>query len=262
MPSFQLLSACVFSVGVSLLTGPAQAFDMERDTWLLPSDKAVDTRAKYNPLEFSRVKATGNDLEPEFAGDEQLALIEAAEQGDRARVETLLQVGFNPNGIAGQWGMSALNHAVQRGDVEIVRVLLDAGADPDLKAAGHQPLVLASLHGHARIAELLLQAGANPDLKSSDGNTPLIAAASMNRIPVIRVLMRAHPDYALFNLEGRTALSLAAFENFEEAVRVMLEAGVDVNVQDKNKGTALDATSDSDNKRIQKLLVDFGATTL
>ena len=42
----------------------------------------------------------------------------------------------------------------------------------------------------------------------------------------------------------------------------MLDMGVDVNVQDKNKGTALDSTTFNDNKRIQKLLVDRGATSL
>lgn len=253
LPTYGLLFA---------LASPAHAFDPERDVWLLPESVTEPQRRQYDPLEFARIRATGNDLEPEYAVSEQRALIEAVAAGDRTQVETLLQQGVNPNGVPDPWGSSALLHGVMRGDVELVRLLLDAGADPDLKSAGFTPLGQAALRGHARIAELLLQAGANPDIKSNDGNTPLIAAASMNRVVVIRVLMRAHPDFTLFNSEGRTALSLAAFENFEDAVRVMLEAGVDANVQDKNKGTALDSTTESDNKRIQKLLVDFGATTL
>ena len=244
------------------LVSPAFAFDPERDTWLLPELVTEAQRRQYDPLEFARIRATGNDLEPEYAVQEQRALIDAVAAGDRTQVEALLQKGVNPNGIPELWGRSALLQGVMRGDVELVRLLLDAGADPDLKSAGFTPLGQAALRGHARIAELLLKAGANPDIKSNDGNTPLIAAASMNRVAVIQVLMRARPDFTLFNSEGRTALSLAAFENFEDAVRVMLEAGVDANVQDKNKGTALDSTTESDNKRIQKLLVDFGATTL
>jgi len=244
------------------LVSPAFAFDPERDTWLLPELVTEAQRRQYDPLEFARIRATGNDLEPEYAVQEQRALIDAVAAGDRTQVEALLQKGVNPNGIPELWGRSALLQGVMRGDVELVRLLLDAGADPDLKSAGFTPLGQAALRGHARIAELLLKAGANPDFKSNDGNTPLIAAVSMNRVAVIQVLMRARPDFTLFNSEGRTALSLAAFENFEDAVRVMLEAGVDANVQDKNKGTALDSTTESDNKRIQKLLVDFGATTL
>ncbi len=253
------LQSCILLLA---LASPAHAFDPERDTWLLPETVTEAPRHQYDPLEFALIRATGNDQQPEYAMPEQLALIEAVTAGDRTRLDILLRVGINPNGVPDLWGRSALLHAVIRGDVESVRLLLDAGADPDLKSAGFTPLGQAALRGHARIVELLLKAGANPDIKSNDGNTPLIAAASMNRVAVIRVLMRARPDYTLFNSEGRTALSLAAFENFEDAVRVMLEAGVDANVQDKNKGTALDSTTESDNKRIQKLLVDFGAKTL
>ncbi len=244
-----------------VLTAPAHAFDSERDTWLLPEAK-VKARQKPDPLEFSRIKATGNDAEPEYATAEQLALIQAAELGDRAQLEKLLQQGVNPNGLSGPRGNNALVYAVARGDVEISRLLLDAGADPDLKGGGYTPLGLAALRGHARIAVLLLQAGADPDRKSGDGNTPLTAAAGMNRLEVIQALLAAHPDYTLFNGEGRTALSVAAFEGFLEAVRLMLEMGVDVNVQDRNKANALDATSFNDNKRIQKLLVEHGVSTL
>ncbi len=243
------------------LTAPAHAFDSERDTWLLPEAKA-EARHKPDPLEFARIKATGNDAEPEYATAEQLALIQAAEQGDRAQLEKLLQQGVNPNGLTGPRGSNALVYAVARGDVELTRLLLDAGADPDLKGGGYTPLGLAALRGHARIAALLLQAGADPDRKSGDGNTPLTAAAGMNRLEVIRVLMAARPDDALFNREGRTALSVAAFEGFEAVVRLMLEMGANVNVQDRSKGNALDATGFNDNKRIQKLLVEHGVSTL
>ncbi|MEW6677407.1 MAG: ankyrin repeat domain-containing protein [Pseudomonadota bacterium] len=247
-----------------LLALPAQAFDPERDTWLLPppTEPVGGAQRVLDPVEFLRMRATGNDLEPEYATPGQLELLDASAKGDRPRLESLLQEGINPNGRRDLWGKTALVEAVDRGDVEMVRLLLDAGADPDLKAAGYTPLGRAAMQGHSRIARMLLEAGADPDLKSNDGNTPLAAAAAMNRVTVIRVLMAHQPDYTLHNLEGRTALSVAALEGFEEAVRAMLEGGIDVNVQDRNKSTALDATSESDNKRIQQLLVDYGATTL
>ncbi|OYY92887.1 MAG: hypothetical protein B7Y41_14100 [Hydrogenophilales bacterium 28-61-23] len=259
------LPTCLFPLALFVLAPQALAFDMERDTWLFPAETGARQdaeRRKFNPLEFARIKATGNDQEPEYAVEGQLELIHAVEKRDRERIDALLKNGVNPNGLTGQWGKSALILAVEQGDVEITRLLLDAGADPDLKGGGYTPLVLAALRGHARIARLLLKAGANPDFKSGDGNSALTAAASMNRLDVIRVLMPFRPDYTLFNREGRTALSVAAMEGFEQAVRLMLETGVDANVQDKNKGTALDSTTFTDNKRIQKLLVDHGATTL
>ncbi len=267
MPSSDVRRRAVALPGLlalALLAAPAHAFDPERDTWLLPD--AADARQSaprllVDPIEYARIKATGNDLEPEYAGTAQLLLIRAVEQKDREQIETLLQQGVNPNGLTGPLGDSALAQAVRLGDVESVRLLLDAGADPDLKAAGYTPLVLAALRGHARIVALLLKAGADPDRKAGDGNTPLTAAAGMDRVDCLRALLAARPDITLFNREGRTALSIAAMEGFEEAVRVMLEAGVDPNVLDRSGGTALTSTSLGDTARIEKLLVSHGAST-
>lgn len=239
---------------------PALAFDPERDTWLLPPPEqaAVRKRAGIEPLEFTRIRATGNDQEPEYASADQLGLIGAVIAGDRARLENFLKNGVNPNARPDLWGKTAMIHAVERNDVETVRLLLDAGADPDLKAGGYTPLGRAAILGYGRIAGMLLKYGADPDLRSSDGNTPLTAAASMNRLQVIRVLLPARPDYTLRNRHGRTALSLAAMEGYEEAVRIMLESGMDARVLDSNGNTALVMAN---GKNIDALLVKYGATT-
>ncbi len=243
---------------------PAAAIEPERDAWMLDDAGKAQPLGKHtDPETFRRIKSTGNDLEPEYANVDQLALVQAVEQGDRPRIETLLKKAVNPNRLTGFRGKTALIQAVARDDIEVTRLLLDAGADPDTKSGdGYTPLGLAALRGDAQIVKLLLKAGANPDLKSSDGNTPLTAAASLNRLDAIRALLAARPDPTLFNREGRTALSVAASEGYEEAVRLMLEAKVDPNVRDRNGSTALAATMFGDYKSIQQLLVNYGASSL
>lgn len=235
----------------------ASAFDPERDTWLLPPDvsRAQGVRVSAEPLEFARIRATGNDQEPEYASLDQRELIGAVIAGDHATLENFLKNGINPNARPDLWGKTALIEAIERGDVEMVRLLLDAGADPDVKGGGYTPLGRAAILGHGRITAMLLKYGADPDLKSSDGNTPLTAAASMNRLDVIRALLPARPDYTLYNLQGRTALSVAAMEGYEEAVRIMLEGGVDAAVPDRNGNTALVM---ADGKDIEEMLVKHG----
>ncbi|MEW5789135.1 MAG: ankyrin repeat domain-containing protein [Pseudomonadota bacterium] len=263
MPSSDLERRCLVLIALVALSAPARAFDMERDAWLLDGLALPGVeRQPTDPLEYGRIRASANDRAPEFAGERQRQLITAAQQGDRAGLEALLKQGVNPNGRIDPWSRTALIHAVDRGDVEMVRLLLEGGADPDMKAGGHTPLVLAALHGHARIVKQLLAGGADPDLKSGDGNTPLTAAAGMNRLAALEALLAAHPDPRLHNREGRTALSLAALEGFEAAVRIMLEAGVDPNVLDRNGGTALTSAGfDDNNKSIVGLLVRHGAAT-
>ena len=247
-----------------VLAAPARAFDPERDTWLLPDDadsRQSEPRRLVDPLEYARIRADGNFMEPEYSRDMEVGLIDLSTRKNPVALKALLDVGANPNRLTGEYGSRALVEAVANGDVESVRVLLDGGADPNLAGGGFTPLGLAALRGHAEIARLLLRAGANPTLKSKDGNTPLTAAVSFNRLGVIRELLKYPQDLTLYNLEGRTALSLAAMEGFEEALTLLLEAGADPNMQDKNGNNALYWAGYADQVPMQKMLLKYGAYT-
>jgi ankyrin repeat protein len=261
MPSsdFRLIAGPAL-IMLAVVSWPARA-DTELANWPLtpPVEEGTEKGPMVTPLEFARIHQTANDREPEYASADQLALIEAARKGDRPGLAKLLKQGVNPNAKPDLWGKTALIVAVERNDVEMVRLLLDSGADPDLLAGGYTPLGRAAFLGYDHVAALLLKYGADPDFKSKDGNTPLTAAASMNRLEVIRVLIPAHPDYTLFNREGRTALSVAAMRGYIDAVRLMLDAGVDPNVPNNTGSTALVAAGIDHHEDIQTLLVHHGA---
>ncbi len=219
-----------------LVSAPSWAFDMERDDWLLPEPQSLapESRPRYDPIEFALIKATGNDRDPVYAEGRQSELIEAAARNDIKQVEALLKMGVNPNAVIDQWGDNALMHAVLHGNVDMARVLLEAGANPDLKGRGFTPLGMAALRGHGQIARLLLKSGADVDRKSSDGNTPLIAATIMHRTDVVRELLPYRPDMSIWNREGRVSLGIAVEEGFKDIVVLMLAAGADPNAMDRN----------------------------
>lgn len=236
-------------LAVVALPVPGLAYDMERDSWLLPTvNEAIrpprETRPAYDALDFARVVRGGNELLPELAREEQAILITAAIREDRAAAEKLLDGGVNPNRPGDEYGGRALIHGVDAGDVELVRLLLKAGAEPNLRSQGMTPLGLAALRGQARIVRLLLQAGANPDLKGGDGNTPLYNAALLDHVGVIRELLPYRPDFSLTNaglpnFEGLTALGIAALEGNTGAVEALLQGGADTEELDKSGRTAL-----------------------
>lgn len=228
------LSTCILVWVMLLPVSHVRAFDMERDTWLLPEASPAVNTLKQDPLEFSRIKVDGNDQEPEYARAEQVELIAAAGRDDFKAVSDLLTKGVNPNLSADQWGDRALSRAVVNGNVEMVRILLDAGADPELKGRGFTPLGMAALQGHVQITRQLLKAGADVNRKSSDGNTPITAATLMHRTDVVRELLAYRPDVSIWNSEGRVSLGIAVEENCPDIVALMLAAGVDPNVMDRN----------------------------
>lgn len=89
-------------------------------------------------------------------------LARAAGDGDAAAVARLLSDGAEVDGLGGDM-RSALDLAVHAGHVDVVRVLLDAGADPRQRAGAYgevTPLGLAAMYGYVAVAELLLDAGA------------------------------------------------------------------------------------------------------
>ena len=66
-------------------------------------------------------------------------------------------------------------HAVMKGDVEQLKLFLEAGADPNEKddGLGDTPLCLASRKNKAKVVKLLLAAGADPNAENDGGQTPL-----------------------------------------------------------------------------------------
>src|SRR5712664_129094 len=108
-----------------------------------------------------------------FAADGFYPLGLAAFFGHRAIVEYLLKNGADVKTSArNAQKVTALHGAVARRDVEIVRMLLEAGADANARQErGFVPLHDAAANGHADLVELLLKHGARADAKTDDGKT-------------------------------------------------------------------------------------------
>lgn len=107
-------------------------------------------------------------------------------------VRLLLERGADPNGRA--FGEPALVRSVaERGDPEIVRALLDRGADVNAHDASRRTaLHHAVAVGSVEIAELLLRHGADPDAESDRGRTPISMAQSHEAMmEVLREMVRA-----------------------------------------------------------------------
>lgn len=99
------------------------------------------------------------------------ALIEATQKpGNIEIVKLLVQKGANVNAIKKD-GATPLVLAATTGDTAVMKVLLDHGAQPNVRFMGLTPLYFAVHEDHVEAAQLLLNHGADADATSPDGKS-------------------------------------------------------------------------------------------
>nr|XP_046246878.1 KN motif and ankyrin repeat domain-containing protein 3 [Scatophagus argus]XP_046246879.1 KN motif and ankyrin repeat domain-containing protein 3 [Scatophagus argus] len=118
------------------------------------------------------------------------------EEEDMAVVKKLFSQG-NVNAKASQAGQTALMLAVSHGRLEMVRALLECGADVNVQDdEGSTALMCASEHGRAEIVKLLLeQPGCDISIVDNDGSNALSIALEASHNDTA-VLLYAHMNYA------------------------------------------------------------------
>jgi uncharacterized protein len=163
------------------------------------------------------------------AGGVDLRLVDAARQGNAPAVRALLQQRVDLN-AAGPDGTTALHWAVHRDSLDVVSLMIAAGASVETpNRYGVTPLALACLNGNAGIVQALLKAGASPNTLSADGETALMTAARTGNAEAVKLLIAHGADLnAKETWRGQTALMWAVSENHGPVVRVLVEGGADV----------------------------------
>ena len=127
-------------------------------------------------------------------------------------------------------------------DWEIVKILIDAGADIEAKNFFNRTaLMVAAAEGEIKVCEFLLERGAKIEaIDSRFGDTPLIQAAQCGKNNVCRLLIGKGADVNASNNGGWTALMYAA--NFNDLVtcQVLLENGAELRVRNVARNNAMD----------------------
>lgn len=148
-----------------------------------------------------------------LAADPELGILEAAAAGRGDRVRELLAA--DPEAIRERTpeGFTTLGLAAFLGGPEPVRVLLEHGADADDDADnpfGVRPVHAAgAAHDHETM-RLLLEAGADPNQQQRGGFVPLHEAAHTDDVEMARLLLEHGADPSLTADDGRDARQMAA----------------------------------------------------
>jgi len=178
----------------------------------------------------------------------------------------LLAHGGDPN-EPGPLG-SPLTHAIRRRrSAEVVRILLDAGADPSCcNAIGMSAYRLALRMGLTEVAELLRERGAriqNDDASAAFavGEAFIGACARADRAAAFAILARNPGLIDAMSAEQLHVLPALAAEGCDDAVRIMVEAGWPITIRGGDiRGSALNHAVFRGNSELARFLLAHGAT--
>ncbi|CAG2105105.1 unnamed protein product, partial [Medioppia subpectinata] len=168
-------------------------------------------------------------------------LMEAASAGHVNVATILVEHGASINTHSNEYKESALTLACYKGHLEMVRFLLEAGADQEHKTDEmHTALMEASMDGHVEVARLLLDSGAQVNMPADSFESPLTLAACGGHVELAMLLLERGANIEEVNDEGYTPLMEAAREGHEEMVALLLSQGADINAQtEETQETAL-----------------------
>lgn len=157
------------------------------------------------------------------------ALMAAAQAGDTARIQALLEAGADANWVDAN-GMTPLMAAARDGHLAAVQALLAAGADVNARDARDFTALFYAVHnpeldrGFPEVVQALVDAGADVNARIFYGITPLMLAAGGGEGAVCEVLLAAGADVNATNDGGRTALAMARERHWVDVINLLHEA--------------------------------------
>ncbi|KAJ7445585.1 ankyrin repeat-containing domain protein [Mycena latifolia] len=201
--------------------------------------------------------ANGAGINRNIKGETPLSITLAKGHTDIVRI--LLENNADPNVPLERCG-SALQFASTRGDTGAVQLLLKKGAN--INAEGGEfgsALQAACQKGHAEIVRLLLEEGADMNAKGGAAGCAWQAACRNGHVEVVRLLLEHGADVNATGRKSWTALQAAAMNGHIEVVQLLLQHGADVNGIIKTSGTPLQAASLNGHMEVVRLLLEHDA---
>ena len=160
------------------------------------------------------------------------------------------------------WSDIPLFRAIAQADNETVKKALNDGFNVNTKDSyGNTALTVAADHCNLEIVRLLIEKGANVNVKDNNKLTPVLMifrCAEENEkasLEIFKLLVSRGADVNVRDEDNETLLMRACEDDSVEGVKLLLEAGADPNLKDDGK-TAYEMT---DSDEIRALLIKHGA---
>jgi ankyrin repeat protein len=193
---------------------------------------------------------------------EDQALIDAIEKKRPDLVKTLLRAGANPNSQTSMTAAEWFGSTSYNGRTLVGEFPMPPGSDIHIHSWKYgSALQIAMEADQPQIVKILLDAGAdpNPATPSGEYGYPLHTAAADDEPYLLRLLLERGADIGATGGRYNTALVAAVATQCTQNVDILLEAGADINVQGGTYGSAVRAALGRGDRALTKKLLDRGA---
>ncbi|KAK2974061.1 hypothetical protein RJ640_015393 [Escallonia rubra] len=196
----------------------------------------------------------------------ETALYVAAEYGYVDLVRELIEYyDLAAAGIKARNGLDALHIASKQGDLQIVKVLMEAHPELSMTVdlANTTALHTAATQGHKEVVDFLLESESSlVTIAKSNGKTALHSAARNGHVEVVRALLRQEPGIATrTDKKGQTALHMAVKGQNLQVVEELIKADPSlINMVDNKGNTVLHISARKGRAQIVKMLLGQNET--
>jgi ankyrin repeat protein len=187
---------------------PAVRALLDQDAALLSAKNAQS----QSPVLFSIYNGQKEIRDLLLSRGAQLELHEAAAAGDLLRVKEIVQKDASLAKAYSSDGFPVLALAAVFGNFDVTKYLHEKGGDINAVATngtGYNALTGAVASGHSEIVKWLLDHGAEPNYRYAAGYTPLLTAAANGHLEILKALLAHGADLHAKTNDGKNALAYA-----------------------------------------------------
>jgi len=206
-------------------------------------------------------------FDEQITSETNVALFNASLTGNSREVAIILKnVGVNPNFFFNPAdSKSSLMVACENNSVEIVSLLLSAGAVPDILNVGtrYTPLHYAVVRDNVEVVKILLNNGANIDHQNAYGNSALHIAASEGSLQCLTLLLALNANVVIVNHKLSSPLHFACYNRSIPLsfIQSLVEKGADIESTDHRDLTPLLVACVSGRDDIIAYLLSLGSNS-